>query len=150
MTEKSFLEQFVEFQVAYAGLLATIEQYPATLQTQIGITDDWSAREVIAHINGWIAEALRRLPRFATGTGHFEYNIDAFNAVSIWSREGKDFDQLTEELKRLIHKVHIFVADIDDLYTGRDDRYGEWLDILTEQANLHDAELRQFLDETAS
>lgn len=150
LSEKTFLEKFAQFQVAYASFLDITSRYSDAIQTETGVSGDWSAREVVAHINGWIVEALRRFPRFAKGTGDIKYNIDAFNAVSIWLRDGKDFDQLIDELQQLMIKVSGFVAEIDDLYTNRDARYGEWLDILTEQAEIHGEELQQFLETKSS
>ncbi|MEO1286300.1 MAG: hypothetical protein AAFV93_00925 [Chloroflexota bacterium] len=145
MTEKPVDEQLVSFKIAFDNFIDIAENYPEVRRTQAGVTGDWSAWDIIAHINGWLVEALRRLPRFAKGTGYIEYNHDAFNAVSLWLRDDKEYDQLLDEMRHRIGDIVTFIDDLGDFYKQRDDRYSMWLRILEEQAIIHGDEMRQFL-----
>lgn len=149
MSERTFTEQLQAFQQKFDSLIAIAGQYPPELQTQAGVTGEWSAREVLAHINGWIVEAQRRFPRYAKGTGNIDYNIDVFNAVSVRMRKGKDFEQILEETVRLIAKMVVIANELPDAYIERDKRYGIWLDTLSEEAENHGEELRTFLEAKA-
>ncbi len=149
MSETTFAEQLQKFQQAFDALISIAEQYPAESQTTPGVTGEWSAREVLAHINGWIVEAQRRFPRYAKGTGNIDYNIDAFNAVSVWLRDGKDFEQILDETRKLVAKMLTMANDLADVYIERDKRYGEWLNILSEEAENHGEQLRTFLEAKA-
>lgn len=149
MSERTFTEQLQTFQQKFDALIATAEKYPPELQIEPGVTGEWSAREVLAHINGWIVEAQRRFPRYAKGTGNIDYNIDVFNAVSVRMRKGKDFEQILEETISLIAKMVVIANELPDAYIERDKRYGIWLDILSEEAENHGEELRIFLEAKA-
>ena len=145
MKEKPLDEQLLLFKSALADILTIAESYPETLQTQSGACGEWSAREIIAHINGWMVEGTRRLPRFAKGTGQIEYNIDAFNAVSVWLREDKDYQQLLDEMRSLTSQIVAFIDDLEDFYRNRDERYSTWLRILAHEATHHREDLETFL-----
>ena len=149
MNETTFAEQLQKFQQAFHTLISIAEQYPPDSQTIPGVTGEWSAREVLAHINGWLVEAQRRFPRYAKGTGNIDYNIDAFNAVSIWLRNGKDFEQILDETGILVTKMVDMANEVADVYIERDNRYGEWLDTLSKEAGNHGEQLRTFLEAQA-
>ena len=146
MNETVFAEQLQKFQQSFDSLIAIAEQYPPDLQTTPGVTGEWSAREVLAHLNGWLVEAGRRFPRYAKGTGNINYNIDAFNAVSIWLRENKDFEQILDETRKLVAKMVGMANDLPDVYIERDNRYSEWLVALSKEAHNHGEQLRTFLE----
>ena len=62
---------------AYAGL-------PERLLVQPGVVDDWSVKDIVAHVTTWEREALRHLPLIVAGGTPPRYaaqgGIDAFNA----------------------------------------------------------------------
>ncbi len=147
MTETTFAEKIQKFEQASTELINLAEQYPEALQTQAGVCGEWSAREVIAHINGWLVEAQRRYPRYAKGTGNIDYNIDAFNNVSVWLRDGKDFEQILEEFRQLTNKMSTMAQEIAPAYLERDTRYGEWLSAFTREYREHRQQLDDFLKE---
>ena len=146
MTETTFTQQLLEFEQASVEFIKLAEQYPEDLQTEAGVCGEWSAREVIAHINGWLVEAQRRYPRYAKGTGNIDYNIDAFNNVSVWLRDGKDFEQILEEFRQLTSVMATKAHEIAPEYIERDNRYEKWLAIFLEEYDVHGAQLRDFLE----
>jgi len=83
MNRQQLLEKldraWVEFKESYAGL-------PAAQLTAPGVVDDWSVKDIVAHVTWWEEEALKHLPlilqqgrppRYSTQYG----GIDAFNAL---------------------------------------------------------------------
>ena len=148
LTETTFAEHLTQFQDASANFIRLAESYPKALQTQLGACgEEWSAREVLAHINGWLVEAQRRYPRYATGTGKVDYNIDAFNQVSIWLRDGKGFEEILEELRQLTSKMAEMANTIAPVHLEKDARYQKWLTIFLEEYEEHSQQLRDFLSD---
>jgi hypothetical protein len=75
------------FKESYAGL--TDEQLVAP-----GVTEDWSVKDILAHVSAWEDETLKHLPHVLQGVRPPRYSvlyggIDAFNA------------QMTEQKRRL-------------------------------------------------
>lgn len=69
---------WIEFTASYAGLL------DAQLTT-LGVTGEWSIKDIIAHVTWWEEEALTHLPHILQGGRPPRYSeqyggIDAFNA----------------------------------------------------------------------
>jgi hypothetical protein len=62
---------------AYAGL-------PEARLVQPGVVDDWSVKDIVAHVTTWEQEALKHLPLIVAGGTPPRYaaqgGIDAFNA----------------------------------------------------------------------
>jgi hypothetical protein len=62
---------------AYAGL-------PEARLVQPGVVDDWSVKDIVAHVTTWEQEALAHLPKVIAGGTPPRYaaqgGIDAFNA----------------------------------------------------------------------
>lgn len=146
LAETTFTEHLAKFQEASTEFIRLAESYPKALQTQLGACgEEWSAREVLAHINGWLVEAQRRYPRYATGTGKVDYNIDVFNQVSVWLRDGKGFEEILDELKRLSSKMAEMASAINPIYLEKDERYEKWLTIFLEEYEEHSQQLRDFL-----
>lgn len=75
------------FKESYAGL--TVEQL-----LQPGATEDWSVKDILAHVSVWEEETMKHLPHVLQGVRPPRYSvlyggIDAFNA------------QMTEQKRRL-------------------------------------------------
>jgi hypothetical protein len=68
---------WVAFLAAYAGL-------PDAQLTEPGVVDDWSVKDILAHVTTWEQEALKYLPLIIEGGSPPRYashgGIDAFNA----------------------------------------------------------------------
>ena len=142
---QTFHTIITDFESAYQKLIAIAEAYPERLQTQSGACGAWSAREVIAHLSGWMVEAMRRFPRFAIGTGDITYNKDTFNSVSVRLRRGRDYESIVAELRDVSAKLAQFSRTLPDheiQHNGH--RYAEWLTNLTREAYEHSIQLQEF------
>jgi hypothetical protein len=70
---------------AWQALLASYAGLSETEITEIGVTEAWSVKDIIAHITAWENEALKHLPTILAGKRPPRYSvlyggIDAFNA----------------------------------------------------------------------
>ena len=134
-----------EFESAFKQLIEVAENYPEALQTRAGACGEWSAREVLAHLAGWIVEALRRYPRYAIGTGNIQYYTDAFNAVSVWSRQSKLYDEILDELRDVSVRLIDYARGLSETEITRNgERYAEWLTNLARDAHDHTTQLQEF------
>lgn len=139
---QTFDEARTAFETEMQGFIKLVEATPPHRRTEGGICGDWSAREVVAHINGWLIEALRRFPRYARGTGDVQYDIDNFNAVSVRQRKDHTWDQLVDELRESTRQLLEAADNIPPARRESDRRYANWLSIMEKEAINHGAEIR--------
>jgi hypothetical protein len=87
------------FTDAYAGLS------DAQL-TEQGVTEDWSVKDILAHVTTWEEEALKYLPLIIEGGRPPRYatygGIDAFNAQMTERKR----DLPLAEVRRQLHETH--------------------------------------------
>ena len=71
-------------EAAWAALTDSYAGVPESKLTEPGVVDDWSVKDVLAHVTTWEEEALRHLPLIIAGGTPPRYaaqgGIDAFNA----------------------------------------------------------------------
>ncbi len=134
-----------QFQTDYAAFIAVARQYPADQHTTGGVVGRWSAWDVIAHLSGWLVEAQRRYQRYPRGTGDMQYEVDHFNDVSIWLRQGQDYETLIAELQTLVAELSEMARAIPPEQVEREQRYREWLNVMAEDARRHTDDLQAFL-----
>ncbi|MCA9912776.1 MAG: maleylpyruvate isomerase N-terminal domain-containing protein [Anaerolineae bacterium] len=142
--ENTFAEIIVNFETAYAEFFATAHDYPQALRTASGVCGVWSPKELLAHFSGWIAEAMRRYRAYPRGSGEMDYNVDAFNQVSVWQRRSMTYDEVVAELETLVAQLAEMARQIPAAQIERDYRYAYWLREMTREAHEHGEELRAF------
>lgn len=129
------------FEATAETFFATAKGVPGARQLEPGCCGTWSAQAVLAHLEGWAAEALRRYARYPYGAGKIDYNIDAFNAVSVRRRTSMDYDEVLALLQtRCASLLEIARARSDEQH-AQDGRYLEWLRILMHEFETHGAQL---------
>lgn len=135
-----------EFDRTYVDILALAEQYPAELRTQPGACGVWSAREVLAHLSGWLVEVQRRYDGYDAGDSQkVQYDFDEFNARSVNTRAGRTWDDIVSELRGYVAAL-IARAQALPPEKSADKRYWRWLEIMAEDCREHSAGLRTFLE----
>jgi hypothetical protein len=74
----------VRLEAAWAALTDSYAGVPESKLVEPGVVDDWSVKDVLAHVSTWEQEALRHLPLIIAGGTPPRYaaqgGIDAFNA----------------------------------------------------------------------
>jgi hypothetical protein len=73
-----------QLDAAWTALAASYAGLPEALLVQPGVVDDWSVKDIVAHVTTWEQEALKHLPLIVAGGTPPRYaaqgGIDAFNA----------------------------------------------------------------------
>ena len=83
-------ELVLEEDARWAELLALVDAAPTGVLVEPGVTAEWSARDLLAHLGCWMAEAAKVLERLRFGTYEpRELDVDAMN---------REFDEATRDL----------------------------------------------------
>ncbi|MCA9890809.1 MAG: hypothetical protein KC546_20660 [Anaerolineae bacterium] len=142
-------DALAQYEADFAEFQRILAQYPASLRMQSGACGEWAPQQVVAHISGWLVEAKRRYARFHTGTGQIDYNIDAFNAVSVRIRKDYNWSHTVAELEKLGFELASLAKQVPAERAERDERYKKWLDIMAEEFRDHGAQLKAFQEQQA-
>lgn len=77
---------------AWSALTAACNGLTDAELTEPGVTDDWSVKDLLAHVTTWDGEALKHLPTILAGGRPPRYatigGIDAFNARMAEAKRG--------------------------------------------------------------
>jgi hypothetical protein len=97
---------------AWAALLESFADLPDEHLIEPGVVEDWSVKDILAHITTWEEEALRYLPLILQGRKPPRYSvqyggINAFNALRTKQKRSLP---LREILKQL-HETHRQLVD---------------------------------------
>jgi DinB superfamily len=103
---------WLELMVSWQGLT------PEQMLTP-GVTEDWSVRDILAHVSWWEEEALKHLPHILQGGRPQRYSvlyggIDAFNAQMTERKYGLSLDQVLKELVETHRRLGRYLEDIPD------------------------------------
>lgn len=137
-------------QRGYSALLALVDDLPEGMRDQPGACGDWSPRQLLAHLSGWLMEANSRYLAIKAGDRiDRQYDADAdhaaFNQESVASRAALSWDETVADLKA---SLETFVAEAQATPRDRmadDERYGEWLDWLWKDCVEHMGQLCRFV-----
>lgn len=93
-----------------------------------GVTDDWSVRDILAHVSWWEREALKHLPVVLVGGRPPRYSvtyggIDAFNARMTGEKQGLSLAQVMEELDRTHAELLHYLADVGEEHFRSETRF---------------------------
>lgn len=128
-----------------ATLLAVVDAGDAASYTQAGAYGIWSVKEVLAHLCGWMQEALRRYPRFAHGTGEIQYEVDAFNRLSVRLRRRMSYADVRQEFSTLVAALITAAQAVPAFNSEKDARYAELLTSLAQQCQAASAQITVFV-----
>ena len=97
---------WTSFQASYARLSATEMQAP-------GVTDDWSVKDILAHVTTWEEEALKHLPAIIAGGRPPRYitfgGLDAFNAQMTAKKRSLSLGEILRQLEATHRRLIAFV-----------------------------------------
>lgn len=106
------------FKASYAGL------QNAEL-TEPGVTDEWSVKDIIAHVTIWEEEALKHLPHIIDGGRPPRYSvtyggIDAFNARMVAERSRLALAEVLQQQDDTHQQLIEFIQTIPDEHITRE------------------------------
>lgn len=95
------------FKASYAGL-------PDAQLTEPGVVDDWSVKDILAHVTTWEEEALQHLPFIAKGGRPPRYSvkyggIDAFNAQMTEQKQRLPLSEVLRQLEETHHRLIAYI-----------------------------------------
>ncbi len=144
----NFSEALSELRQTYKTLLELLSSYPPDKREQPGVGGDWSTKELIAHLTGWVVEAERCYDQFAAGkTGKTLYDPDVFNENSISERAHLDWKETEKDLRRALRSFLTKAAQVKPESAAANALYQAWLDGLNNDCKEHIQELQDFLKE---
>ncbi len=138
MTKEQLLQELIN---SHERLIAS-----ATTAHERGVTRDgekWGPREIVAHIAGWEANAIIRVPNTLAGSPFSKYDQEAFNNVVITLVGDQTFEKVCDIL-RLTYRL-----DVEMLRKFDDSVFvpGNYAYDRTEAAIQHNYEHAQELDD---
>jgi hypothetical protein len=102
---------WIELSRSYAGL--TDSQL-----TEPGVVEDWSVKDIIAHITTWEEEALKHLPVIMAGGRQPRYvtlgGLDAFNARMTEQKRQLSFAEVLRQRDETHRRLVDFVSSVPD------------------------------------
>jgi uridine phosphorylase len=127
------------FTVAYDALFALLDDYPIDKRTQTGACGRWSPKEILAHMCGWVDEAVLHFDAFDAGTVRdVKYkDIDAVNDQFVESCASFSWDEIVARLREGAVKL--------PKRAKSKPRYSMWLAQLARDCENHSNHLRDFL-----
>ncbi|HNT54344.1 MAG TPA: maleylpyruvate isomerase N-terminal domain-containing protein [Anaerolineaceae bacterium] len=103
---------WLDLQSAWAGLS------DAQL-TQPGVTEDWSVRDILAHVSWWEEESLKHLPDILAGKQPPRYSatyggIDAFNALMTRQWQNLPLPEVLQKINATHERLVAYLAGLDE------------------------------------
>lgn len=93
------------FRRGYQALFALVDDFPEERRNLPGACGEWTPRQVLAHLCGWLEEGHARMVQVQAGDKTWrQYDEDsdyaAFNAASVGQREHIAWDEMVAEMKQ--------------------------------------------------
>lgn len=78
--------------------------------------DQWTKREILAHIAGWYEEGLEEIPKILKGETpiSFRFSIDGYNKRSVEKRKNKNVPQILSEMTELHNQLIKQIRNLND------------------------------------
>jgi hypothetical protein len=114
--KKSELQQ----RVSESGerLLGVLDGLTEEQASRVGLTEMWSIKDALAHINAWELEGARIVTEIQNGTWQprrlDKGQIDDFNARVVEERKGRSLSELREEFDAAHARIEAVVASLPD------------------------------------
>jgi hypothetical protein len=130
----------------FTSLFELVNAYPEALREKEGACGWWSPRQVLAHLSGWVEEAIRRFHAYDAGVkDSVRYDDDAFNAQSVETRKDYDWQQTLDELRSCFLNLIALASKVDPERAAEDPRYRNWLRGLATDFEEHTQQLQAFI-----
>lgn len=112
---------WIAFKASYAGL-------SDTQLTEPGVTDNWSVKNIIAHVTWWEEEALKHLPLIASGGRPPRYSvkyggIDAFNAQMTEQKQDLPLDDVLRQMEDTHRQLVAYIQSVPEEYFTQETRF---------------------------
>lgn len=125
MTRSQLLKRLDE---AWQALLASYDGLSEAEMLEPGVTDNWSVRDIIAHVTWWEEEALAHLPVVLDGGRPPRYSvtyggIDAFNAQMMEQRKDLTLAEVLGRRDEVHARLVAFLETVPEEHIVRETRF---------------------------
>lgn len=144
----SFQQAYQRIQESYNEFSALLDTYPSEKQDMAGALGDWSAKQVVAHLSGWLMQAISRYQEIQAGNIENSYvdDADGFNAQSVSVRDAQTWMEIVYEFRKLLADLFLEVDKLNEEQRTGDMRFSDWLIGLDKEFRNHAVDLRRFRD----
>ena len=145
----TYQERMDRLDRAYRAFFALVDDYAEDRHELTGACGDWSARQVMAHMAGWLVEAVQRYDAFERGeSGSVDYDNEhdnaRFNQASVDQRAALNWEQTLQDLRQSYDRFVVRARQIAN--PDQDPRYANWQQGLWQDCIEHLGQLTRFHD----
>ncbi len=112
---------------AWAAIKESYAGLPDSQMTEPGVTDNWSVKDILAHVTTWEEEAQKYLPLIITGgrpPGYIQYGgIDAFNAQMTEQKRGLALSDVLRQLDETHRRLIAYLRSVPEEHFTRETRF---------------------------
>ncbi len=144
--DRQFLMSLARFHHISKDLLNLLRRYPQPLVDAPGVSGKLSARQAIAVMCGWLAEANQRYSEYdqqMSSVGNFD--TTSFNRFNIAVRSRMSWADCVNEFQQLSSTLIRHAVSVDAHRRTHDPRYLDWLTSLTQRCEQHHETLSAFI-----
>ena len=117
---KQLEKAWMALKESYAGL-------SDSQMTEPGVMDNWSVKDILAHVTTWEEEALKYLPLIITGGRPPRYSqsggIDAFNAQMTEKKRGFTLSDVLKQLDDTHRQLIDYIQSVPEEQFTRETRF---------------------------
>lgn len=115
---KKLDKAWVELRESYTGL-------PEAQLVEPGVVEEWSVKDILAHVTTWEEEALKYLPLIAEGGKPPRYSVmygglDAFNAQMTEQKRALSFPEVLRQLEETHRRLIDYIQSVPEAQFTRE------------------------------
>ena len=137
------------------ALLASIEGLTDEAMVRPGVVEQWSVKDILAHITTWEEEGLHHLPTVAQGRKPLTYaskygSLDGFNALKFEENQRRSLDEVLARLDETHARLLAYLDTVPDELLHSKERFRNRLkwDSYSHYA-MHANHIREWRERTA-
>jgi len=135
-------------------LLKAVEGLSQREMTHLPIYDDWTIKDVLAHVIGWDERVIKTLPLMLAHRASEipDVEVDAYNRQSVEAWRDKSLAEVMMAIKATHRRIVQILSELDDIEIDmRRERYGRVItirsyvvDVMMEHERTHALEIEQW------
>lgn len=127
-----------QMKAQYQQFLAACDALSTERALAPGICGEWSAKAVVDHLTGWQVQSLPIVRQLLSSEkGDFDVDIDAFNRMSVETREDLSWDESLEAFKESYEAFDEALHDLPAARTRTNAGLKSWLQAMIHEYCFH-------------
>jgi hypothetical protein len=145
-----------ELDNAWAALQESYADLSDAQMTKPDVTDDWSVKDILAHVATWEEEAIKHLPHILEGGRPPRYSvtyggIDAFNAQMTEQKRELPLSEVLRQLEETHHQLIDYVQSVSEEQFTKETRFRRRLRLDTySHYPIHTKAIQEWRERAAS